>query len=86
MALQFDVITRTDAEDGVALADEGLRREIAERYPACWSRIRRRRRFLQSELGIHPDDSLLPLSNLQARLMPCLLSPLCAVSARDGKD
>jgi hypothetical protein len=86
MALQFDVITMTDAEDGIALADEGLRSELAEQYPACWNRIRRRRAFLEKELGIHPDDSLLPLSNLQARLMPCLLSPLYAVSARDGKD
>jgi hypothetical protein len=86
MALQYDVITLTDAEDGVALADEALRREIADRYPACWSRIRRRRAMLEKELGIHPDESLLPLSNLQARLMPCLLSPLYAVAASDEKN
>jgi len=86
MALQYDVITLTDAEDGIALADDALRREIADRYPACWSRIRRRRAVLEKEIGIHPDESLLPLSNLQARLMPCLLSPLYAVAARDGKN
>jgi Xaa-Pro aminopeptidase len=86
MALQFDMITMTDAEDGIALADEGLRRELAEGYPACWSRIRRRRALLERELGIHADDSLLPLSNLQARVMPCLLSPLYAVVARTERD
>jgi len=86
MALQYDVITLTDAEDGLVLADDSLREEIAHRYPACWSRIRRRRAMLERELGIHPDESLLPLSNLQARLMPCLLSPLYAIVARDRKN
>ena len=75
MAIQCDIITMTDAEDGIALADESLRREIAKKFPDCWNRIQKRKSFMEKELGIYPDESLLPLSNLQARLMPCLLSP-----------
>ncbi|MEE9308961.1 MAG: hypothetical protein V3V57_15690, partial [Spirochaetia bacterium] len=75
MALQFDIITMTDAEDGIALADKALRNEIVREFPSCWTRIQNRRAFLEEQLGIHPDEALLPLSNLQARVMPCLLSP-----------
>jgi hypothetical protein len=81
MALQFDIITMTDAEDGIALADEALRNEIARKFPSCWTRIQNRRAFLEEQLGIHPDEALLPLSNLQARVMPCLLSPEYALVA-----
>ncbi len=81
MAIQFDIITMTDAEDGIALADEALRTELAKKFPECWKRIQKRKAFLEQELGIHPDESLLPLSNLQARLMPCLLSSEYALVA-----
>ncbi len=81
MALQFDIITMTDAEDGIALADRALRNEIAREFPSCWTRIQNRRAFLEEQLGIHPDEALLPLSNLQARVMPCLLSPEYALVA-----
>src|SRR6185436_168337 len=82
MYLQVDVIPATgtayftsNIEDGVALADEGLRGEIAARHPEMWRRIEARRRFMTERLGmeLHPD--VLPFSNLAAWLPPFLLDP-----------
>ncbi len=82
MAFQVDVIPATgtpyfttNIEDGIALADEGLRSEFSASYPAAWDRIQARRRFMQEALGIalHPD--VLPFSNIPAWLPPFLLSP-----------
>lgn len=82
MALQVDIIPATgtdyfttNIEDGVALADEALRAEIAGRYPATWTRIEARRAFMRDVLGIalHPD--VLPFSNIPAYLPPFLLRP-----------
>ena len=82
MALQVDVIPATGSayfttniEDGIALADEDLRKTIAQRYPAMWSRIEGRRTFMGDVLGIdlHPD--VLPFSNIPAVLSPFLLAP-----------
>jgi len=82
MAMQVDVIPATgtpyfttNIEDGIALADATLRAELAQRYPAAWSRIEARRRFMAQALGIdlHPD--VLPFSNLAALLPPFLLRP-----------
>jgi Xaa-Pro aminopeptidase len=80
MALQVDIIPATgtdhfttNIEDGVALADEGLRAELAARFPDAWQRIVARRAFMQDALGIplHPD--VLPFSNIPAYLPPFLL-------------
>ncbi|MGZ8599968.1 MAG: M24 family metallopeptidase, partial [Actinomycetota bacterium] len=82
MAIQVDVIPATgteyfttNIEDGIALADEGLRAALAGAYPAAWERIGERRRFMHEALGIdlHPD--VLPLSNIPAWLPPFLLRP-----------
>lgn len=82
MALQCDIIPATggpyfttNIEDGVALADETLRAELAAAYPDAWDRIQARRRFMAEALGIdlHPD--VLPFSNLAAHLPPFLLGP-----------
>jgi Xaa-Pro aminopeptidase len=82
MAFQVDVIPATgtdhfttNIEDGVALADEGLRASFAARYPTAWERIQARRRFMCDALGIdlHPD--VLPFSNIPAWLPPFLLDP-----------
>jgi len=82
MALQVDVIPATgteyfttNIEDGIALADDALRRQFAERYPAAWERILARRRFMDEALGItlHPD--VLPFSNIPAYLPPFMLRP-----------
>jgi hypothetical protein len=82
MAFQVDVIPATgtpyfttNIEDGIALADETLRAELATAYPEAWARIEARRRFMADALGIdlHPD--VLPFSNLAAALPPFLLRP-----------
>ena len=82
MALQVDVIPATgtdyfttNIEDGIALADESLRREFAAAFPRAWDRIQTRRRFMRDALGIdlHPD--VLPFSNIPAYLPPFVLRP-----------
>jgi hypothetical protein len=82
MAMQVDIIPATgtdyfttNIEDGIALADEAMREELADRYPEAWDRITARRDFMKSSLGIdiHPD--VLPFSNIPAFLPPFLLSP-----------
>jgi hypothetical protein len=82
MALQLDVIPATgtdyfttNIEDGIAVADAGLRGELAARFPAAWRRIEARRRFIGEALGIELHPDVLPLSNLAGVLAPFLLSP-----------
>jgi hypothetical protein len=82
MYLQVDVIPATgtpyfttNIEDGVALADEGLRAELERRYPDAWSRIQARRRFMAEQLGIELHPDVLPFSNIPAWLPPVLLDP-----------
>jgi creatinase/prolidase-like protein len=90
-ALQCDIIPATgtpyfttNIEDGVALADEALRAELAAAYPGAWERIQARRRFMVDRLGIdlHPD--VLPLSNLAGHLPPFLLRPDRAMTVAQG--
>jgi len=89
MAMQVDIIPATgteyfttNIEDGIALADEGLREELADRYPEAWGRIESRRVFMKEALGIdlHPD--VLPFSNIPAYLPPFLLRPERVMTAR----
>ncbi len=82
MALQVDVIPATgtpyfttNIEDGIALADEPLREEFADRYPGAWRRIRARRAFMRESLGIELHPDVLPFSNIPAWLPPFLLAP-----------
>lgn len=82
MAFQVDVIPATgteyfttNIEDGIALADEGLRAAFADRYPSAWDRIQARRRFMSDALGIELHPDVLPFSNIPAWLPPFLLGP-----------
>ncbi|MDJ0954458.1 MAG: aminopeptidase P family N-terminal domain-containing protein [Acidimicrobiia bacterium] len=82
MAFQADVIPATgteyfttNIEDGLALADEDLRTEIARSYPGMWRRIQARRRFMEQGLGIRLHADVLPFSNIPAYLAPFLLRP-----------
>ncbi|CAN5730836.1 M24 family metallopeptidase [soil metagenome] len=82
MAMQVDIIPATgtdyfttNIEDGIALAHEGLRGELADRFPSAWKRIQARRAFMREALGIELHDDVLPLSNIPAYLAPFLLSP-----------
>jgi Xaa-Pro aminopeptidase len=87
MAFQVDVIPATgteyfttNIEDGIVLADDALRRQLAQRFPDLWSRVERRREFMGRELGIELHPDVLPLSNLPAVLAPFLLRPDRAMS------
>jgi hypothetical protein len=82
MAIQCDIIPATgtayfmsNIEDGIALADEPLRRSFAASYPEAWSRIERRRAFMQDVLGIRLKPEVLPFSNIPAWLPPFWLAP-----------
>jgi hypothetical protein len=81
MAMQVDVIPATgtsyfttNIEDGIAIADEDLRHEIAQKYPEAWSRIQARRRFMTETLGIRLRPEVLPFSNIPAFLPPFWLA------------
>jgi Xaa-Pro aminopeptidase len=86
MTLQLDIIPATGSayhttniEDGVALADEAMRAELATRYPDLWQRVGRRRAFMAGALGIRLKPEVLPLSNLAGYLPPYWLSPNLAM-------
>jgi hypothetical protein len=81
MALQMDIIpvskkefVCSNMEDGIVLANEALRKEWAERFPASWKRIQQRRSFMIHEIGINIKPEVLPLSNMPAYYTPYLLS------------
>lgn len=82
MALQVDVIPATggpyhtiNIEDGIAIADEDLRAQLAARYPETWTRIVARRTFMEQVVGIRLKPEVLPFSNIPAYLPPFVLSP-----------
>ncbi len=82
MALQVDIIPATgteyfttNIEDGIALADEPMRTEMAARYPEAWGRIEARREFMTDVLGLEVHPDVLPFSNIPAYLPPYLLAP-----------
>jgi Xaa-Pro aminopeptidase len=86
MALQLDIIPATgtvyhttNIEDGIALADEAARDDLAARYPGLWQRVTARRRFMAEVLGIRLRPEVLPLSNLAGYLPPYWLSPHLAM-------
>jgi Xaa-Pro aminopeptidase len=82
MTMQVDMIPATgtdyfttNIEDGIALADPGLREAFATAYPAAWARIQARRTFMADSLGIELHPDVLPFSNIPAFLPPFLLRP-----------
>ncbi|RCI77228.1 hypothetical protein DNK03_21630 [Brucella anthropi] len=88
-ALQLDIIPATGSvyyttniEDGIALLDKAERSEFAERFPAAWDRIQKRRSFMADELGIVLKDEVLPFSNTSGYLRPFLLAPGLAMSKK----
>ena len=80
MAFQVDIIPATgtpyfttNIEDGLALGDEPLRGQLADRFPGAWRRIQARRDFMAGALGIELHPDVLPFSNIPAWLPPFLL-------------
>ena len=81
MAVQADIIPISNGpfcfaniEDGIVLADAGLRAELVKRYPEMCRRIEARRQFMHDKIGIKLDESVLPLSNIPAWLPPFALN------------
>lgn len=80
MMLQMDIIPQVKgvgkpgAEDGIALADASLRKQLREEYPQAWERMQRRRDYMQRELGIRLKEEVLPLSDLAGYYRPYLLN------------
>src|SRR5690606_3692658 len=82
MALQCDIIPTPlpngvglNCEDTVVIADEALRKELKEKYPAVWTRIEAKQSFIREKLGINIKDELLPLSSNPAYYNPLWLNP-----------
>jgi hypothetical protein len=81
MALQMDIIPVSigpfcyiNAEDGVVLADEELRKTLQKDYPEMWERMQNRRAVMRDNYGINLDESVLPLSDLAGWLPPYALN------------
>ncbi len=71
------------AEDGVVVADERLRQQIRQRWPAAWKRFQARRRFMIEQLGFSIGEEVLPMSNFPAAVLPYFLaSDYCLARAR----
>lgn len=82
MAFQCDIIPTPlpagwaiNGEDPVVFADEALRNDLRDRFPAAWARIRARQAFMRDDLGIALGDDVLPLSTIPAYLPPLWLAP-----------
>ncbi|MFA5794155.1 MAG: hypothetical protein WC980_03710 [Candidatus Brocadiia bacterium] len=81
MAIQVDVIPSskryfsTRMEDGLVMADKGLRAKLQEQFPECYRRCRKRREFMINVLGLEVSEDVLPLSNIPAIVPPFLLKP-----------
>lgn len=79
--LQLDIIPVTkggcctcNIENGILIADESLRRQIADQYPKMWERIQRRKSYMREVLGICLREETLPLYETQGFLNPYLLN------------
>jgi Xaa-Pro aminopeptidase len=86
MALQLDIIPAagtvyhtSNIEDGVMLADEAARDDLAARYPGLWQRVITRREFMAEVLGIRLRPEVLPMSGLAGYLPPYWLAPHLAM-------
>ena len=81
MVMQVDIIPFSKTygssriEDGVVLADQALRDQLAQTYPAMWGRMQARRRFMMDTLGFRLPAEILPLSNIPGIVPPFFLAP-----------
>jgi len=79
-ALQADIIPvsrvagiSVNMEDGIVLADAGLRNQLQAAHPGMFARTQARRRFMIDQLGYQLSEDVLPLSNMPGAYFPCLL-------------
>lgn len=81
MCIQMDIIPTAErhyvapnCEDGIAICDADLRKEIELKYPDVYKRIQRRRDFMINVLNIKLKPEVLPLSNLTGLYRPFMLN------------
>lgn len=80
MLFQIDIIPSVpgyagiSCESGIMLADEELRQEIQEKYPAMWKRIQKRQKYMKEVLGIRISEEIIPTSAATAFCRPFLLN------------
>lgn len=81
MVMQMDIIpfvephyAAPNCEDGIAIADEELRKELKEKYPEVYQRIENRRNFMAEVLNIKLKPEVLPLSNIGGLYRPFMLN------------
>lgn len=81
MTFQMDIIPQApkpyaavNCEDGLAIADEELRKEIQGKYPEAYQRMMDRRIFMDEVLGIKLKDEILPLSPSSGIFRPFMLN------------
>ena len=80
MMLQMDIIISvsgfggTNAEDGIAVADENLRDDIRKQYPELWQRFMKRRMYMQEVLNIPLKEEILPMSTICGYYRPYMLN------------
>ncbi len=92
MMLQMDIIIKVpghasiNAEDGIAVADETMRMELANDYPEVWKRIQIRRNYMENCLGIKLKPEILPLSDTEGWLCPLLLAKDKAMVVKRGNN
>lgn len=85
--LQCDVIPvvprgnqYVNIEDGIVLADDALRAELADDHPELWARIGARRDYLREHIGVDLQESVLPLSDTTLWHTPYALDPARALT------
>ncbi len=88
MCLQMDIIpglegyAGANCEDGIAVADAALRRELEEKYPDVWLRMQARRRHMIDVLHINLAEEVLPLSNFAGVYRPFMLNRDMALAVK----
>jgi hypothetical protein len=86
MVVQIDVIPShpvyfsTRMEEGIVIADAGLRAALAARHPDVLRRCDARRAFMRDTLGYKVPDTVLPLADVAGMVTPFFLSPRLVVT------
>jgi hypothetical protein len=88
MVLQCDVIPghpvygSVRMEDGFAIADRGLRADLAASFPAVAARCTSRQKFLRETMGFDIPDDCLPLADTCGIVAPWLFEPRQVIALR----
>ena len=70
-------------EDGLAIGNEALQKEIKEIAPSCYERIMKRKEFMRDVLNIDLPEEVLPLSDLPAVCFPYMADPTVILAVEE---